>query len=333
MDIEKAKKFIKKIIGSIIKTTEGYCQTAVPEAMLDWSNQAFAALNKPKELFGIVSQCAECGSGNTEIIVVKDSNFVKPHKPCNIPVRKCKACGFQYVDEFLGIIAEKLILALDEHRPKPEKITIHTPYENYPRTTRSIKPEQPSVELTKLRKSSCKSCSAINSSNPCRQCYESIIEQLEGKLAEEKAEREIEKTVDSEAVLGLREEVEQLTQRIEDLQEMIVDKDAVRDAQSIMLAKMKEKIEQLEGENKANLKMALKYHRQVDELTKRLGLDNPWHNVGDTELIKQLTKRIKEWEASYQKICNEKSGALISLAEVSALNEKLKAELEAKKEE
>lgn len=49
-----------------------------------------------------------------------------------------------------------------------------------------------------------------------------------------------------------------------------------------------DRIEQLKKEAKANLKMALKYHQQVDELTKRLGLDNPWHNVGDTEQIEQL---------------------------------------------
>jgi len=69
---------------------------------------------KEKKLFGIVSQCAECGSEDTEIIVILDDNLFKKHKPCNIPVRKCKNCGFQYVDEILGIIAEKLILALDE---------------------------------------------------------------------------------------------------------------------------------------------------------------------------------------------------------------------------
>lgn len=60
-------------------------------------------------------RCGECGSKDVEIIVKMDTNFfIGNHKPCFIPLWKCKNCGFMYFDDILGDVASKLILANEE---------------------------------------------------------------------------------------------------------------------------------------------------------------------------------------------------------------------------
>jgi len=71
------------------------------------------------------TDCAECGSTEIETVVEIDTNFyLKNHKPCFVPLRKCKRCGFKYFDDFLGEIASKIIIANEKEKPEPTEPNI-----------------------------------------------------------------------------------------------------------------------------------------------------------------------------------------------------------------
>jgi len=48
-------------------------------------------------------------------------------------------------------------------------------------------------------------------------------------------------------------------------------------------------------------KLAIKYKEEIDKLRKRLGIDNPWHNVGDVDKLKQQAERIARMESFIHK--------------------------------
>lgn len=78
------------------------------------------------------------------------------------------------------------------------------------------------------------------------------------------------------------------------------------------LEQLQTKNEQLKADSEANLKMALKYKQQVDELTKRLGIDNPWHNRGDLDEIERLKETIK----TQGKGCEHRHNLLCEVKEI-----------------
>lgn len=47
-------------------------------------------------------------------------------------------------------------------------------------------------------------------------------------------------------------------------------------------------IEQLQAEIDKTEQLACRQHDEITELKKKLGIEDPWHNVADTEQIKQL---------------------------------------------
>lgn len=62
--------------------------------------------------------CVECGSKDVKIVIEIDRNFyLKDHKPCLIPVQRCKQCGLMFFDDLLSDIASKIILA-NEKQPE-----------------------------------------------------------------------------------------------------------------------------------------------------------------------------------------------------------------------
>ncbi|GAG97048.1 unnamed protein product [marine sediment metagenome] len=71
---------------------------------------ALALAEHAKQLDLAGNSCAECGGKNIENAVVLDTNFyLKNHKPCYVPIRKCKDCGFAFWDDLFGDIASKII--------------------------------------------------------------------------------------------------------------------------------------------------------------------------------------------------------------------------------
>ena len=51
-----------------------------------------------------------------------------------------------------------------------------------------------------------------------------------------------------------------------------------------------------------NTRMAIKLQERIDVLTKKLGIDNPWHNPKDVERIKELESalhKIDNWAKAY----------------------------------
>lgn len=104
---------VNEYIGEIPQSNEAKRIELIRLALI--LDLAIANTSQDKNSKIIIQECAECGSRDIEIIVEMDINFcIGNHKPCLVPLWKCKECGFKYFNDILGEAASKIIIA-NEH--------------------------------------------------------------------------------------------------------------------------------------------------------------------------------------------------------------------------